>query len=130
LIEEQAPAGLELLVSAGEDPAYGAFLAIGAGGSGVEDVADVTHRMLPVSDEDVVAALGELRVAGVIAHAAKIRGESGTAPAALVELIGAVAKLAGTRPGIMIEINPVIVPLAIDDPVAADCVVIEPDVTP
>lgn len=125
LVEAQSPPGLELLVSIDADPTYGAFLVLGSGGASVEAVSDVVHRMLPVGEEEIAAALGRLRVAGVLAHAARIRGEVGSAPRDLVSLIAAIAALADRRPGIMVEVNPVIVPLSSEPSVAVDCVVVE-----
>lgn len=125
LIEAQAPAGLELLVSIDADPTYGPFLVLGSGGSAVEAVSDVVHRMLPVTEEEIVTALGRLRIAGVLAHAARIRGEDGSVPRDLVSLVAAIAALADDRPGIMVEVNPVIVPLSSEPPIAVDCVVVE-----
>jgi acyl-CoA synthetase (NDP forming) len=125
LIEEQATPGLELIVSAGDDPDYGPFLTLGAGGGEVERRPDVAHRLLPVDDAAVHAALAELRLGSALRQAAAARGENGSAPAALVALILSVAELATERPGTTIELNPVIVPFQNGGPIAVDCVLME-----
>ena len=126
LIEAQAEPGIELIVSLGSDPEYGAFLAIGAGGGDVERDPDVVHRLLPAGAADVSAAFAELRIGSALRQAAAALGEDGPAPAALLQLVLTLASLAGERPGITVELNPVIVAFGAA-PVAVDCVVVEAD---
>jgi acetate---CoA ligase (ADP-forming) len=121
LVEEQLPAGLELIASADTDPDYGPFLTVGAGGGEVERDPDVAHVLLPVDAGAILAALSGLRISGALRQAAVHRGEDGAAPAALVRLLeGIAATAAENRAGV--EVNPVILPLGAGDPVAADCV--------
>jgi acetate---CoA ligase (ADP-forming) len=141
LLEQQLPAGLELIASADTDPDYGPFLTVGAGGGEVERDPDVTHILLSpnpadppvechplvhsrqggVDPEAISEALSGLRIAGALRQAAVHRGEDGAAPAALVRLLeGIAAAAAENRAGV--EVNPVILPLGAGDPVAADCV--------
>jgi acetate---CoA ligase (ADP-forming) len=47
----------ELLVGARRDPEYGPIIVLGAGGSDVEQRADVSTRLLPLAEEDVVTML-------------------------------------------------------------------------
>ena len=54
--------GIEMLVGARDDELFGPVIVLGAGGVLVELIADVALRLLPVTEGDVRAMLGELRV--------------------------------------------------------------------
>ena len=56
-----APPLAELLVGATRDPQLGPMLTLGSGGSRVEILRDVTHRVLPVREHDLATMIGELR---------------------------------------------------------------------
>jgi len=60
------PPLVELLVGARRDDPMGPALTLGAGGVWVEVLEDVVHRLLPVAEEDIVEALGELRIAPLL----------------------------------------------------------------
>ena len=55
------PPVLELLVGVRRDPDVGLVLTVGAGGVWVELLRDVAHRVLPVSEEEILRALRTLR---------------------------------------------------------------------
>jgi acetyl-CoA synthetase (ADP-forming) len=59
----------ELLLGARRDPDLGPVLTIGAGGIWVEVLKDVSHRMLPVGDEQILDMLAELRIFGLLSGA-------------------------------------------------------------
>jgi acyl-CoA synthetase (NDP forming) len=123
LVEEQLPPGLELIAAVDVDPDFGPYLTIGAGGAEVERRPDAAQVLLPASREQILAAISELALGGALRQAAAARGESAAAPAALVDLVEALAAAAAAN-GASIEVNPVILPFAAGDPVAADCVMI------
>jgi acyl-CoA synthetase (NDP forming) len=107
LIEAMAPRGLELMVGAKRDPAWGPVLLLGLGGIWVEALGDV--RLLPpdATQEMIVEALLRLRSAKLL------RGFRG-APAVDVEAVARVAALIGrlilTVPEITeIDVNPLVV---------------------
>ena len=54
--------GVEILVGARDDDLFGPVIVLGAGGVLVELIGDVALRLLPVTEGDVRAMLGELRV--------------------------------------------------------------------
>lgn len=58
--------GIELLVGVVRDPQWGPALAVGLGGVWVELFKDSSLRLLPVSAEDVLAMLGELRCSALL----------------------------------------------------------------
>ena len=127
LIEEQAPPGLELIVSLGSDPEYGAFLAIGAGGGDVERDPDVTHRLLPRRGRrgrGVRRAADRLGAApGRRARAARTRPH----PPRSSSSCSRWSSLASERTrASSVELNPVIVPFGAA-PIAVDCVLVEAD---
>ena len=51
----------ELLIGAYRDPQLGPMLTVGIGGTRVEVLRDVTHRVLPIQPRDVEMMIGELR---------------------------------------------------------------------
>ncbi|MDX1492748.1 MAG: acetate--CoA ligase family protein, partial [Longimicrobiales bacterium] len=71
----------ELLVGAYRDPGLGPVVMLGAGGLGVEALADVSIRVLPVDDEEVREMLDELRIAPVLA------GGRGRSPVAMEPIV-------------------------------------------
>jgi acetate---CoA ligase (ADP-forming) len=82
-------------------------LTVGAGGTDVEWLRDVSTRVLPVADEDIDAMLDALRLAPVL------RGHRGAAAAdrpALVRALRALADCALAHERIAeIEVNPLFV---------------------
>ncbi|WP_455432660.1 acetate--CoA ligase family protein [Streptosporangium soli] len=80
LIEEQAPAGTELIVGLLDDPGFGPILLTGLGGIWTEVLRDTAIRLCPVSPDDVRAMLAELRAAPLL------HGHRGAPPADLGSL--------------------------------------------
>ncbi len=66
LVQEMAR-GVEVIVGARNDPMYGPVLLLGAGGVLVELVKDIAFRLLPLTEADVHAMLGELKIAKLLA---------------------------------------------------------------
>jgi hypothetical protein len=109
----------ELILGVRRDPVYGATLTLGFGGTVAELLADTVTLVLPVSGEEVAAALGRLRLAPLLAGH---RGRPLADTAAAVAVAHRLAGLMATRPEIVeIEINPLIVCTA--GAVAADALV-------
>ncbi|GHE89065.1 pimeloyl-CoA synthetase [Amycolatopsis deserti] len=108
LVQPQRRGGVELLVGVVRDPAWGLTMAIGLGGVWVEVLRDTALRLLPVTPEDVRAALAELRGYGLLT------GARGAEPADLGRLseviarIGEVAVELGPRLSAL-EVNPLLV---------------------
>lgn len=105
LVEEQIPAGVELLVGIAPSP-LGPVLTLGAGGVLTEVLDDVAMRLLPVDEYDVRDMLSEIRVSRLLA------GHRGTAPADLTELTALICRLqdvtAGWPYGFALDLNPVV----------------------
>lgn len=108
LVERMVTGGLaELLVGVLRDPAHGFVLTLGAGGTLTEILRDSTSLILPVTADDIRAALDGLRIAPVL------RGYRGAAAAdidAIVAAVLAVQDYVTAHPGALeeVEINPLI----------------------
>jgi acyl-CoA synthetase (NDP forming) len=111
----------ELLVGLRRDPVYGATLTVGLGGVTAELLDDTVTLVLPVSAEQVHAALGRLRLAALLT------GYRGRKPAdidAAVSAILAMADLLENDLGIdEIEVNPLMLRAVGHGAVAADAVI-------
>ncbi len=97
----------ELLLGAHRDPQVGPVLTLGAGGIWVEVLRDVTHRVLPVDDDEVLSMLGELRTYGLLAGA---RGREAADLAAVVAAARAVGTCILEHDEVSeVEVNPLFV---------------------
>ncbi|WP_405239562.1 acetate--CoA ligase family protein [Lentisalinibacter orientalis] len=68
LIEEMvAPSIAELIVGFSRDSCFGLTMLIGSGGVNVELLQDTVSLLLPVTREEIAAAIGRLRVSALIA---------------------------------------------------------------
>ncbi|GAA4145382.1 acetate--CoA ligase family protein [Actinomadura keratinilytica] len=110
LVEEQAAPGVEVIVGAVRDPAFGPVLLVGLGGVWTEVLGDTALRLCPVTEADARAMLDELRGAALLRGS---RGRPGVDRDALVRVMLAV----GSPGGIVdrlgdgftdFELNPVI----------------------
>ena len=61
LVSPMRPRGVELFAGVTVDPSFGPTLAVGLGGIWIETLKDVSLRVLPVTERDVVAMLQSLR---------------------------------------------------------------------
>lgn len=83
LVEEQQPAGVELIVGASRRP-FGLTVAVGLGGTLAEVLDDVTVRLAPLTPADAAALLDGFRAAAVLDGA---RGAPPVDRAALTQLL-------------------------------------------
>ncbi|NLJ55794.1 MAG: acyl-CoA synthetase, partial [Firmicutes bacterium] len=60
-VQKMAPPGLEAIVGISRDPTFGPVLMFGLGGVFVEVLQDVSFRILPVTEEDIVEMIQEIR---------------------------------------------------------------------
>ncbi|MBX3521568.1 MAG: acetate--CoA ligase family protein [Xanthobacteraceae bacterium] len=111
LIEEMAPAGLEVVVGGVVDPEFGPMIMTGLGGVFVEVMKDVSFRICPITRSDAAEMLSELR------GAALLQGARGRAPVSVDAVIDILLKIGGEK-GLLtlnageiaeIDINPIIV---------------------
>ena len=109
LVEAQAgPTVAELIVGISRDPVFGLTLLVGSGGVHVELMEDTVSLLLPVGRADIVAALGKLKAATLIAG---FRGAAAGDFDATVEAIESVAAYAVAHAEQLVEldVNPLIV---------------------
>jgi acyl-CoA synthetase (NDP forming) len=107
LVESMGARGLELIVSARRDPAWGVVLMVGAGGVWIEALGDVALLAPDLTESEMADALRGLRAAKLL------DGWRGAPPADIAAITAALARLADVmlaNPGIEeIEINPMMI---------------------
>ena len=111
LVEEMAPAGVELVVGGVLDPQFGPLVMTGLGGVFVEVFADVSFRICPIVRRDAEEMLDELKGAPLLA------GARGRAPVSRAAIVDALLKVGGEAGLLMThaadiaeaDINPLIV---------------------
>lgn len=122
LVEKMSPKGLELMIGAKRDPAWGSVLLLGLGGIWVEALGDV--RLLPVDADEtqIVDALHKLRTAKLLT------GFRGTPPVdidAVAKAVLALGRLMMTMPDIVeIDVNPLMVHAAGQGVTALDALIV------
>ncbi len=108
LLEEMVTDGLaELLVGVVRDPAHGFVLTLAAGGTLTEILADSASLLLPVTADDILAALGRLRIAPLLDG---YRGKPAADHQAIVNAVLAVQAYVTAHASCLteVEINPLI----------------------
>ncbi len=105
LVSKMAPPGLETIVGMNRDPQFGPVILFGLGGIMVEIFQDVSLRLFPLTKDEALAMLREIKGYGLIAG---YRGGPAVDEQALADCILAVAKMAKNHPEIVeIDLNPV-----------------------
>jgi acyl-CoA synthetase (NDP forming) len=107
-VQEQAPAGVEMIVGMAQDRVLGPAVLVGTGGVFAEILNDVAVRPLPLDRKDVEAMLASLKGSQLLAGA---RGRPRPKRDALVSVVMAVASLAAACAEHLLEVdlNPVVV---------------------
>ncbi|MBC6461244.1 acetate--CoA ligase family protein, partial [Actinomadura sp. HBU206391] len=110
LVEEQAAPGVEVIVGAVRDPAFGPLLLAGLGGIWTEVLDDTALRLCPITEADAHAMLGELRGKALLEAS---RGRPPVDRDALVKVLLAVGGVGGIVETLgdeleEFELNPVI----------------------
>ena len=100
--------GSMILVGVLADDAHGYVLTLGAGGVLTELWQDTVHLLLPVTPEEVLAALSRLRIAPLLSG---YRGRPGVDRQNIVDAVMAVQSYVIAQKGRVaeVEINPLIV---------------------
>jgi acyl-CoA synthetase (NDP forming) len=107
LVETMSPKGLELMIGAKRDPAWGTVLLVGLGGIWVEVLGDV--QLLPVAADErqIVEALHKLRAAKLLTG---FRGAPPVDVESVANAVLAIGRLMQTTPAIVeIDVNPLMV---------------------
>ncbi len=108
LVQAMAKRGQEMILGITRDPVFGPMLMAGLGGIHVEVLKDVAFAPVPLSAEDALALLGELKGAALLDG---VRGAKPADKQALAELMVALSRFAADHADQIAEIdlNPVIV---------------------
>jgi acyl-CoA synthetase (NDP forming) len=110
LVEEQSAAGVEVIVGAVRDPAFGPVLLAGLGGVWTEVLRDTALRLCPITEADARDMLAELRGSALLDG---FRGQPPVDRDALVKVLLAVGGAGGVVDTLgdrleEFELNPVI----------------------
>jgi acyl-CoA synthetase (NDP forming) len=130
LVARMASGGVECIAGVHRDPVFGPVLMFGLGGIHVETLRDVALRVLPVTREDTLAMVRELRAFAIL------DGARGKAPVDLASIADALCALAdfALRAGDSLasaEINPLIArPNTEGGCVAVDALIVGRDPSP
>lgn len=106
----------ELIAGLHRDPQFGMTVMVGVGGVLAEALADVALRLVPLTDQDALDLIDDLRTQDLLGP---FRGEPAVDRAALAAVILALAAAAADRPDLVsVDLNPLIVvdgrPVAVD----------------
>lgn len=105
LVNKMAPAGQEVIIGMNRDPQFGPIMLFGLGGVLVEIFRDVALRHPPLSREDALEMIKQIKGYPVLAG---YRGQPPVDMNALADCLLAVAQLAEENPKIVeIDLNPV-----------------------
>ncbi|RLB59539.1 MAG: CoA-binding protein, partial [Deltaproteobacteria bacterium] len=106
LVNKMAPPGLEVIVGMNRDPQFGPVILFGLGGIMVEIFQDVTLGFLPLTRDDALVMIREVKGYKLLSG---YRGQPKVDEQALADCILSVAKMAETHPEIIeIDLNPVL----------------------
>jgi acetyltransferase len=105
-VQEQVPAGLELIVGGIRDPQLGSAVMVGLGGVWVEIMKDLVFGYPPISKPEALGLINALRCEPLLAG---YRGKAGVSKEALADVISGVSGLLLALPSVSeIDLNPVI----------------------
>lgn len=106
-VSQQASPGTQIIIGARRDPSFGPILMVGLGGIYVEVIKDVSFRALPISRQDALDMLKELKSYPLLLG---VRGEEKRDIETVIDVLLRVGSLLLASEGISdIEINPLIV---------------------
>ena len=105
LVQEMAPAGIEVIVGAIKDPQFGQTVMVGLGGVFVELLKDVNFRIAPINKEDALDMIMELKAYPLLNG---FRGAPPTDIEALIDILCCTSRLVMDYPEIKeLDLNPV-----------------------
>jgi acyl-CoA synthetase (NDP forming) len=120
LVEELVVSSREFMVGMNRDPAFGAVVAFGLGGTMAEVLRDIAVAVVPGSGDDTADLPDLIRSKALLGP---FRGQPAVDRGKLVAILDAVARIATDHPCIAeIDVNPLLVRGS--DPVAGDALVI------
>jgi acyl-CoA synthetase (NDP forming) len=122
LVEKMSPKGVELMIGAKRDQAWGTVLLVGLGGIWVEALGDVELLPVDAEKEQIMEALNKLRASKLLT------GFRGAPPAdvdAVAQTVLALGRLMQTTPDIVgIDVNPLMVHAKGEGATALDALIV------
>ena len=122
LVEKMSPKGVELMIGAKRDQAWGTVLLVGLGGIWVEALGDVELLPVDAEKEQIMEALNKLRASKLLT------GFRGAPPAdvdAVAQALLALGRLMQTTPDIVgIDVNPLMVHAKGEGATALDALIV------
>jgi acetyltransferase len=108
LVQEMLTEGVELIVGLNRDAVFGPVLMFGLGGIFVEALADISLRVLPITAQDAMEMVQEIRGFQILKG---IRGKAGADLDAIYEILLKVSQLVLDFPDEIreLDLNPIIV---------------------
>jgi acetyl coenzyme A synthetase (ADP forming)-like protein len=107
VVQQMAPAGVEMLVGVVHDPSFGPVLACAAGGTAAELLHDLSVRITPVNRDDVRSMVRSLKTYPLLDG---YRGRPRADVSALEEVLLRVGAMVEAHPDMAeLDLNPVIV---------------------
>jgi len=107
VVQKMAPKGVEVMIGATADAAFGQVVAYGAGGTLVELLDDIVFRIHPLTDADIDEMIAQVRVSKLLRG---VRGARAADVDALKESIARVSALLEVCPEIEeLDVNPLLV---------------------
>ena len=105
LVSKMAPPGMEVIVGMNRDPQFGPIILFGLGGIMVEIFQDVSIRLLPLTKDEALSMIREIKGYGLITGH---RGQPAMDEKAMADCLMAVARIAEKYPEIIeIDLNPI-----------------------
>ncbi|GAB2508991.1 acetate--CoA ligase family protein [Nocardiopsis aegyptia] len=115
-IQQMVGGGLEVLIGATTDPTFGKVVVFGLGGVLVEVLKDVSFRLAPLTREEALSQIGDIRTAEVLDG---VRGAPAVDREALADILVRLSDLVADFPEIAeADLNPVFA--SEDGAIAAD----------
>jgi succinyl-CoA synthetase beta subunit len=107
-VQEMLPKGLEVIIGVHEDPSFEHVLMFGLGGIFTEVLKDISFSPLPITEEDALQVIGEVRSAPIIFG---YRGKPAYDVSSLQRLLVKISNLTSTLSQYLSEmdLNPVFV---------------------
>jgi acetate---CoA ligase (ADP-forming) len=107
LVQRMAPSGFEMILGAKRDPEFGPIVLLGIGGVFVEIFDDVAFRLAPVSEQEALSMVNEIKASSILQG---VRGQQNFDIEALSRSVADFSKAFVTFSGVKeIEINPLFV---------------------
>ena len=105
LVVQQAPAGIEIIVGALDDPTFGPTVMFGLGGIFAEVLKDVTFRVAPLEQRDAEEMVREIKGFPMLSG---VRGSAPSDIKAIVDLLLSVSQMVTDNPELKeLDLNPV-----------------------